>query len=111
MCDKAMTGKECGGCLDDTEWCADCLQTGVCDRPVVQIGEETGGFTVNTESPAYNASAYKLADTVIRNRIERLSDKILTIIDTASTEDDMTVAEIVGCLEMCKASVIEKAFC
>jgi hypothetical protein len=49
-------------------------------------------------------------DHVIRTRIERLSSKILAATDEAGAEDNMTVAEVVGCLEMCKASVIEKAF-
>jgi PHP family Zn ribbon phosphoesterase len=46
----------------------------------------------------------------VRTRIERLADKILTATDKAGEEDGMTVAEILGVLEMCKASVIEKAF-
>ena len=49
-------------------------------------------------------------DYLVRARIERLSDKILNATDEAGAKDGMTVAEVVGCLEMCKASVIEKAF-
>ena len=50
------------------------------------------------------------ADKMVRNRIEQLSDKILNATDEAGAKDGMTVSEVVGCLEMCKASVIAKAF-
>ena len=50
------------------------------------------------------------ADGEIRARIERLADGILELTDQAGAEDNMTVAEIIGVLELCKASVIEKAF-
>ena len=50
------------------------------------------------------------ADREIRVRIERLADGILELTDQAGAEDNMTVAEIIGVLELCKASVIEKAF-
>ena len=50
------------------------------------------------------------ADKEIRARIERLADGILELTDQAGAEDNMTVAEIIGVLELCKASVIEKAF-
>ena len=50
------------------------------------------------------------ADGEIRARIERLADGILGLTDQAGVEDNMTVAEIIGVLELCKASVIEKAF-
>ena len=50
------------------------------------------------------------ADTEIRARIERLADGILGLTDQAGVEDNMTVAEIIGVLELCKASVIAKAF-
>ena len=49
-------------------------------------------------------------DWEIRARIERLADGILELTDQAWAEDNMTVAEIIGVLEMCKASVIAKAF-
>ena len=50
------------------------------------------------------------ADKEIRARIERLADGVLELTDQAGAEDNMTVAEIIGVLEMCKAAVIEKAF-
>ena len=50
------------------------------------------------------------ADREIRVRIERLADGILELTDQAGAEDNRTVAEIIGVLELCKASVIEKAF-
>ena len=50
------------------------------------------------------------ADKEISARIERLADGILELTDQAGAEDNMTVAEIIGVLELCKASVIEKAF-
>ena len=50
------------------------------------------------------------ADKEIRARIERLAADILELTDQAGAEDNMTVAEIIGVLELCKASVIEKAF-
>ena len=50
------------------------------------------------------------ADKEIRARIERLADGVLELTDQAWTEDNRTVAEIIGVLELCKASVIEKAF-
>ena len=50
------------------------------------------------------------ADKEIRARIERLADGILALTDQAGDEDNMTVAEIIGVLELCKASVIAKAF-
>ena len=50
------------------------------------------------------------ADREIRGRIERLADGILELTDQAGVEDNMTVVEIIGVLELCKASVIEKAF-
>lgn len=49
------------------------------------------------------------ADKEIRARIERLADGILGLTDQAGVEGNMTVAEIIGVLELCKASVIEKA--
>ena len=49
------------------------------------------------------------ADGEIRARIERLADGILELTDQSATEDNMTVAEIIGVLELCKASVIAKA--
>jgi predicted metal-binding protein len=49
-------------------------------------------------------------DSFVRQRIEQLSDKILNATDEAGAKDGMTVAEVVGCLEMCKAAVIAKAF-
>lgn len=45
------------------------------------------------------------ADWEIRARIERLADGILELTDQAGSEDNMTVAEIVGVLELCKAIV------
>ena len=50
------------------------------------------------------------ADKEISARIERLADGILELTDQAGAEDNMTVAEIIGVLELCKASVIAKAF-
>lgn len=50
------------------------------------------------------------ADREFRERIERLADGILVLTDEAGAEHNMTVAEIIGVLEMCKASVIAKAF-
>ena len=50
------------------------------------------------------------ADREFRARIERLADGILDLTDQAGSEHNMTVAEIIGVLEMCKASVIAKAF-
>ena len=50
------------------------------------------------------------ADKEISARIERLAADILESVTQSATEDNMTVAEIVGVLELCKASVIEKAF-
>lgn len=49
------------------------------------------------------------ADREFRERIERLADGILELTDQAGAEDNMTVAEIIGVLELCKASVIEAA--
>ena len=49
------------------------------------------------------------ADREFRARIERLADGILELTDQAGAEDNMTVAEIIGVLELCKASVIAKA--
>ena len=49
------------------------------------------------------------ADKEIRARIERLAADILESVTQSATEDNMTVAEIVGVLELCKASVIAKA--
>lgn len=40
----------------------------------------------------------------------KIYSKILAATDEAGADDNMTVAEVVGCLEMCKASIIEKAF-
>ena len=39
-----------------------------------------------------------------------MGDGILELTDQAGSEHNMTVAEIIGVLEMCKASVIAKAF-
>ena len=50
------------------------------------------------------------ADGEIRERIGRLANGIQDLIEQAATQDNMTVAEIIGVLEMCKASVIAKAF-
>lgn len=50
------------------------------------------------------------ADKELRGRIETLADGILRLVDSAGEEQNMTVAEIIGVLELCKASVIEKAF-
>lgn len=50
------------------------------------------------------------ADKEIRGRIGKLANGIQDMITHAATEDNMTVAEIIGVLEMCKASVIAKAF-
>ena len=49
------------------------------------------------------------ADKEIRARIERLAADILESVTQSATEDNMTVAEIIGVLELCKASVIEAA--
>ena len=49
------------------------------------------------------------ADREIRARIERLAADILESVTQSATEDNMTVAEIIGVLELCKASVIAKA--
>ena len=49
------------------------------------------------------------ADGEIRARIERLAADILESVTQSATEDNMTVAEIIGVLELCKASVIEAA--
>ena len=49
------------------------------------------------------------ADKEIRARIERLAADILESVTQSATEDNMTVAEIIGVLELCKASVIAKA--
>ena len=49
------------------------------------------------------------ADREISARIERLAADILESVTQSATEDNMTVAEIIGVLELCKASVIEKA--
>ena len=50
------------------------------------------------------------ADREFRARIEALADGILGLTDQAGSEHNMTVAEIIGVLELCKASVIAKAF-
>ena len=49
------------------------------------------------------------ADKEISARIERLAADILESVTQSATEDNMTVAEIIGVLELCKASVIAKA--
>ena len=49
-------------------------------------------------------------DWEIRERIGKLANGIQDMITRAATEHNMTMAEIIGVLEMCKASVIEKAF-
>ena len=49
------------------------------------------------------------ADKEIRGRIERPAADILESATQSATEDNMTVAEIIGVLELCKASVIAKA--
>ena len=52
----------------------------------------------------------EIADSMVRDRIERLADKILNATDEAGTKDGMTAAEVVGVLEMCKTEVINKAY-
>lgn len=49
------------------------------------------------------------ADWEIRARIGKLGDGIQDLITRAAIEHNMTVAEIIGVLETCKASVIEAA--
>lgn len=49
------------------------------------------------------------ADKIVRSRIECLANNILNEIDRASSEDNITVVEIVGVLEMCKAHLWQKA--
>ena len=50
------------------------------------------------------------SDREFRERIGKLANGIQDMITRAATEHNMTVAEIIGVLELCKASVIEKAF-
>ena len=52
----------------------------------------------------------QVADHMVRARIERLADKVLAATDEAGAKDGMTVAEILGVLEMAKVEISRRAY-